>query len=74
MLTPAYRILWYRDFPCLLCLVCNHLSHHANDVREVYCGHCHIFLRDLPALLQCDNTDGRSPGLLLTGHDPEETP
>jgi hypothetical protein len=67
MNTPAFRILSYRDFPCLLCLVCNRISHHPNDVKHHYCGHCHLFLDtvadDFPGVI----VEGTSPGLLLEG-------
>jgi len=67
MITPAYRILTYRQFPCLLCLLCNYISHNPNDVKHKYCGHCHVFLADLPEMLRSDNVEGQSPGFLLQG-------
>ena len=75
MLTPAFRILHYRDFPCLLCLVCNHISHNPNDIRFRYCGHCHLFLEELPEdFPQHHTTEGLAPGLLLTWPDEETHP
>jgi hypothetical protein len=69
MITPAYRILRYRDVPCLLCLRCNRISHNPNDVQHHYCGACHLFLDDLPMDYEQLTTAGRSPGLLLEGSD-----
>ena len=67
MITPAFRILRYRDWPCLLCLVCNRISHNPNDVKAHYCGHCSLWLDDLPENYVSLETQGRSPGLLLEG-------
>jgi hypothetical protein len=67
MLTPAFRILHDRDSPCLLCLVCNRISYNPNDIRERYCGGCHLFLTDVPMDLAQPNTEGFRPGLLLEG-------
>jgi hypothetical protein len=69
LITPAFRILRYREYPCLLCLVCNRISHNPQDVRERYCGACQLFLADLPETLRVDHTEGRAPGLLLEGGD-----
>lgn len=71
MITPAFRILRYRDWPCLLCLVCNRISHNPNDVKHHYCGHCALWLDALPEQYVAHETKGRSPGLLLEG---ETTP
>lgn len=70
MNTKAYRILRYRDFPCLLCLVCGRVSHHRTDIEQKYCGRCNLFLDDLPVDYPGPQTDGRSPGLLLKGAPP----
>lgn len=35
------------DGKTITCLRCGKISHNANDVREHYCGHCHIFHDDL---------------------------
>jgi hypothetical protein len=74
MITPAYRILHYRDYPCILCLMCNRISCNLNDIRHRYCGACHLFLNDLPEDLRQPNTAGVRPGLLLEGARREETP
>lgn len=67
MITPAYRVLRYRDFPCLLCLMCNRISNNPNDVTHHYCGHCHVFLDELPELLRQEKAEGQAPGLLVEG-------
>lgn len=72
MITPAFRILRYRDFPCILCLVCNRISHLPNDVTYRYCNHCHLFLADVPMDMEQPNTEGVRTGLLLAGADQEE--
>ncbi len=72
MLTPAFRILHSRDFPCLLCLVCNRISHHPTDVELRFCSACRLFLEDLPDdFPQHHTTEGLAPGLLLSGADEE---
>ena len=71
MITPAYRVLYFRDFPCILCLVCNRISSNLNDVRHRYCGACHLFLNDLPEDFRQPNTAGVRPGLLLAGEEHE---
>ena len=73
MITPAWRILRYRDFPCLLCLVCNRISHHPNDVRHRYCSACNLFLEEVPEFWRSDNVEGQAPGWLLEGV-PESCP
>jgi hypothetical protein len=70
MVTPPYRILNYRGYTGILCLACNRLSWNPNDVRQHYCGHCKVFLDDLPELLRVDNVQGESPGFLLAQEDP----
>jgi hypothetical protein len=67
MLTAPYRILTYRDWPCLLCLVCNRISHRPQDIAALYCAHCDLFLGDLPDDYPAPTTHGRAPGLLLHG-------
>lgn len=37
----SYLILY--DGLAILCLVCGLISYNPNDVKEKYCGHCHIF-------------------------------
>jgi ribosomal protein S27AE len=32
--------------PSITCPRCGATSHNPNDVRELYCGGCHVFLRD----------------------------
>ncbi len=56
----------------MLCLVCNQITHNARDIAEHYCAHCRQFLEDLPADCVGDLTEGRSPGLLLTGAEPAQ--
>jgi hypothetical protein len=70
MLTPPYRILHYRGYRCLLCLACNRMSWHPNDIRQKYCGYCQVFLNDLPEMLRQDTVEGPAPGLLLGHGDP----
>lgn len=67
MITPAYRILRYRDFPCILCLVCNRISHNHNDITHHFCGACKLYLDDLPEDVRQPTTEGIRPGLLLEG-------
>jgi len=74
VITPAFRILSYRDFPCLLCLVCNRISHNPNDVKYRYCGACKLFLLDVPMHLEQPNAEGVRPGLLLESAAQEDTP
>lgn len=71
MITPAFRILRYRDIECILCLVCNRISFHSEDVRRRFCGACNLFLADLPMDYEGDplQTEGRAPGLPLEGRD-----
>jgi hypothetical protein len=69
MITPAYRILQYRAFPCMLCLCCNRVSYNLNDVKHHYCGNCHVFLDDVPMHAEFRQTEGTRPSLTL--HDPE---
>jgi hypothetical protein len=64
MMTPPFRILTYRSFPCLLCLMCNRVSHNPNDVQHHYCSTCG-FLDDLPEILCQDNVYWQASGLLL---------
>ena len=72
MITPAYRVLHYRDYPCILCLVCNRISFNPNDIKHRYCGACHLFLNDLPEAFRQPNTAGGRPGLRLTGAEGDE--
>lgn len=67
MITPAYRVLHYRDFPCLLCLVCNRISYNPYDLRERYCSACQQFLDDIPEDFRQPHADAYRPGLLLEG-------
>lgn len=72
MLTAPYRILrFHRDWPCLLCLVCNRWSYTPTDVQQRYCRWCHLFLDDLPEAFTPDLPAGRSPGRRLAGEEPE---
>lgn len=48
MITKAWRIIRFAGHDMILCLVCDRFSFNVNDVREVYCGYCHHFLRDIP--------------------------
>lgn len=49
MLTAAWRELrFHRDWPCLLCLVCNRWSYNPTDIQQRYCQWCHLFLDELP--------------------------
>jgi len=34
--------------PYIVCPKCGMVSHNPNDVRERYCGNCHVFHADLP--------------------------
>ncbi len=37
----TYRIV--ENGTAIQCLICGLTSHNPNDVREHYCGNCHIF-------------------------------
>ena len=72
MITPPWRILRYRDYPCLLCLMCNSISHNPNDIKHTWCQHCQLFLTELPEMLRQDQPEGRAPGLLLESAEYQE--
>jgi len=74
MITPAFRILRYRDFPCILCLVCNRISYNVYDIQHRFCGACNLYLADLPEDLRQPNAEGVRTGLLLEGAEQERTP
>ena len=63
MITPAWRILQSQGHPCLLCLVCNRTSCNLNDIRERYCGGCHLFLAEVPMATEQPNTEALYPRL-----------
>jgi len=46
MITQAYRILQSDGTPALLCLRCDRISYHPEDIAHRYCGHCHCFLAE----------------------------
>jgi len=37
---------WETDAPSITCPRCRKTSYHINDVRQRYCGNCHVFLRE----------------------------
>ena len=55
MITEPWRVLRLRGIPYLLCLVCDQLSCHMEDVNLHQCSYCGIFLQELPE-------DFRRPG------------
>ena len=48
MITHAYRVITVRGEQALLCLRCDRLSFNLHDITFHYCGHCHMWLDDLP--------------------------
>jgi hypothetical protein len=44
MITDAYRILTLAGEPVLLCLLCNGISFHPQDIDFAYCAVCHVYL------------------------------
>jgi len=48
MLTEAWRILRLRGQPALMCLVCDTVSFHLEDVQQKYCSACNLFLDEVP--------------------------
>ena len=65
MITPPFRLFTYGGYTGILCLACNRLSWNVNDVQHHYCGHCHVFLDDLPEMLRCDNVQAGKASLSL---------
>ena len=41
----TYRII--EDGNAIQCLVCNQVSHHITDVKQLYCGRCNMFHQDV---------------------------
>ncbi len=50
MIREAFVILRQRGQAALLCLLCEQLSYHAEDVTQRYCGACGTFLDEIPDL------------------------
>jgi hypothetical protein len=48
MITDAYRILTLAGEPALLCLLCNRVSFHPQDIDFTYCAACHAWLDRVP--------------------------
>lgn|SRR5574341_913304 len=48
MMTHAYRVLALQGQPALLCLLCDRVSYHPEDIAQCYCGWCHVFLKTVP--------------------------
>lgn len=48
MITDAYRILTIAGEPALLCLLCNRVSLHPQDIDFTYCAACHVWLDRVP--------------------------
>jgi predicted RNA-binding Zn-ribbon protein involved in translation (DUF1610 family) len=78
MITEPWRILRIRGLPCLLCLLCDSLSMHLEDVQQFYCPQCGIFLLDLPENFRRPSRNVRNiPGWRATpmpANEPESTP
>jgi len=45
-MTASYTIA--DDGKSITCLRCGLTSYHPEDVRQHYCGHCHVFHDDTP--------------------------
>jgi hypothetical protein len=43
MKNPKRSYLLWLGFAAVLCLRCGFRSYNSNDIRELYCGHCHQF-------------------------------
>jgi hypothetical protein len=69
MVTPPYRLLMYRGYRGLLCLMCNRFSWNPHDVQHHYCGFCDVWLDDLPEQLRQDLVGGQAPGLQMGQDD-----
>jgi hypothetical protein len=48
--------------PSITCPICAATSHHPEDVRQGYCGHCHAFTRD------CSWPRCPAPGAVVFGN------
>jgi hypothetical protein len=48
MITDAYRVLQVQGETALLCLFCNRLSFHPQDIDFTYCAACHVWLDRVP--------------------------
>jgi hypothetical protein len=48
MITDAYRLLTLAGEPALLCLLCNAVSFHPQDIDFTYCAACHVWLERVP--------------------------
>jgi hypothetical protein len=48
VITDAYRILTLAGEPALLCLLCNGVSFHRQDIDFAYCAVCHVYLERVP--------------------------
>lgn len=46
LVLPTYAL--GEDGASITCLGCGMTSHHPEDVARRYCGHCHVFHRDIP--------------------------
>ena len=48
MIREAYVIMRLRGCPAILCLVCENVSFHLEDVNMHFCSECNLYLEDLP--------------------------
>jgi hypothetical protein len=49
MITEAYRVLTLAGAEALLCLLCNRVSYHPQDIDFTYCAACHVWLDRVPS-------------------------
>ncbi len=50
MIREAFLIVRLRGHAALICLLCDQISYHTEDVTQRYCGACGTFLDEVPEL------------------------
>lgn len=43
---PGYKIFQTLEAPAIQCLNCGKISYYHEDIRHLFCGHCHVFHAD----------------------------
>ncbi len=50
MIREAFLVIRLRGHAALICLLCDQISYHPEDVTQRYCGACGTFLDEVPEL------------------------
>jgi hypothetical protein len=50
--TPAAMRRWIESFELFVCPRCSAVSYNPNDIKQGYCGRCHVFVND-PVCPRC---------------------